>query len=64
MLQSVSNALREASAGPLALAFLGRYWKLFAGLVAVLFGLATLKLLPFTLPGHVLMREWQGVDTR
>ena len=29
---------------------LGVYWKLFAGLVMVLFGLATLKLLPFRLP--------------
>ena len=29
---------------------LGVYWKLFAGLVMVLFGLATLKLIPFKLP--------------
>ena len=36
--------------GQTAQAFLGRYWKLFAGVVAVLFGLATLKLLPFKLP--------------
>ena len=36
--------------GQAAQAFLGRYWKLFAGVVAVLFGLATLKLLPFKLP--------------
>jgi cytochrome c biogenesis protein CcdA len=36
--------------GRAAESFLGRYWKLFAGLVAVLFGLATLKLLPFKLP--------------
>ena len=35
--------------GQTAQAFLGRYWKLFAGVVAVLFGLATLKLLPFKL---------------
>lgn len=35
--------------GQAAQAFLGRYWKVFAGVVAVLFGLATLKLLPFTL---------------
>ncbi|MFH1706965.1 MAG: cytochrome c biogenesis protein CcdA [Planctomycetota bacterium] len=32
--------------GQAAQAFLGRYWKLFAGVVAVLVGLATLKLLP------------------
>lgn len=38
--------------GQAAQAFLGRYWKLFAGVVAVLFGLATLKLLPFKLPSH------------
>ncbi len=38
--------------GQTAQAFLGRYWKLFAGVVAVLFGLATLKLLPFKLSSH------------
>jgi cytochrome c biogenesis protein CcdA len=32
--------------GQAAQAFLGRYWKLFAGVVAVLVGLAALKLLP------------------
>lgn len=36
--------------GQAAQAFLGRYWKLFAGVVAVIFGLATLKLLPFRIP--------------
>ena len=36
--------------GQTAQAFLGRYWKLFAGVVAILFGLATLKMLPFKLP--------------
>jgi len=36
--------------GQAAQSFLGRYWKLFAGVVAVLLGLATLKLLPFRLP--------------
>ena len=36
--------------GQTAQASLGRYWKLFAGLIAILFGLATLKLLPFSLP--------------
>ena len=38
--------------GQTAQVFLGRYWKLFAGVVAVLFGLATLKLLPFKLPSR------------
>jgi cytochrome c biogenesis protein CcdA len=38
--------------GQAAQTFLGRYWKLFAGAVAVLFGLATLKLLPFRLPSR------------
>jgi cytochrome c biogenesis protein CcdA len=36
--------------GRTAQALLGRYWKLFAGFVAVLFGLAALNLLPFKLP--------------
>lgn len=38
--------------GQTAQVFLGRYWKIFAGVVAVLFGLATLKLLPFKLPSR------------
>jgi cytochrome c biogenesis protein CcdA len=38
--------------GQAAQAFLGRYWKLFAGAVAILLGLATLKLLPFNLPSR------------
>jgi len=38
--------------GQAAQAFLGRYWKMFAGVVAVIFGLATLKLLPFKLPSR------------
>ena len=36
--------------GQTAQAFLGRYWKIFAGVIAVLLGLATLKLLPIRLP--------------
>lgn len=36
--------------GQAAQAMLGRYWKLFAGLVAVLLGLAALRLLPLRLP--------------
>jgi len=35
--------------GQVAQNSLGRYWKIFAGVVAVIFGLATLKLLPFKL---------------
>lgn len=41
--------------GQTAQAFLGRYWKLFAGGVAVVLGLATLRLLPFSLPGRARM---------
>ena len=33
--------------GQVAQGTLGRYWKVFAGIVAIIFGLATLKLLPF-----------------
>jgi len=29
---------------------MGKYWKLFGGLIAIFFGLAALKLLPFELP--------------
>ena len=36
--------------GQTAQALLGRYWKLFAGFIAVLLGLAALKLLPVKLP--------------
>jgi cytochrome c biogenesis protein CcdA len=39
--------------GQTAQAFLGRYWKVFAGAVAVLLGLATLKLLPIRLPKRI-----------
>ena len=39
--------------GQTAQLFLGRYWKVFAGTVAVLLGLATLKLLPISLPKRV-----------
>jgi cytochrome c biogenesis protein CcdA len=35
--------------GQVAQNTLGRYWKVFAGVVAIFFGLATLKLLPFKL---------------
>src|ERR1035437_7300693 len=36
--------------GQAAQALLGRYWKIFAGAMAVLLGLAALKLLPVKLP--------------
>jgi cytochrome c biogenesis protein CcdA len=36
--------------GQVAQGTLGRYWKLFAGLIIILFGLGTLRLLPFELP--------------
>ena len=36
-------------AGQVSQGVLGRYWKLVAGLMAIFFGLATLKLLPFSL---------------
>ena len=36
--------------GQAAQALLGRYWKLFAGVIAVLLGLAALKLLPVKVP--------------
>jgi cytochrome c biogenesis protein CcdA len=39
--------------GHTAQAFLGRYWKIFAGVVAVLLGLVTLKWLPIRLPTRV-----------
>lgn len=35
--------------GQIAQSALGKYWKLFAGLIAIIFGLAVLKLLPFNL---------------
>jgi len=36
--------------GQTAQVSLGGYWKIFAGIVAIIFGLATLKLLPFAFP--------------
>ena len=43
--------------GQTAQAFLGRYWKLFAGIVAIIVGLAALKLLPVKLPGFTRKGE-------
>lgn len=48
--------------GQAAQAFLGRYWKLFAGGVAVLFGLAALKLLPFKLPSRTRKEDASSVS--
>lgn len=39
--------------GEVAQISLGRYWKIFAGLAAILFGLGTLRLLPFKFPKRV-----------
>lgn len=39
-----------AAIGQVAQGTLGRYWKLFAGIVAIVLGLGTLNLLPFRLP--------------
>jgi cytochrome c biogenesis protein CcdA len=38
--------------GQVARAELGKYWKIFAGIVAIVLGLATLGLLPFRLPAR------------
>ncbi len=43
--------------GQAAQALLGRYWKLFAGVMAVFLGLAALKLLPLKLPQLVRKTE-------
>ena len=43
--------------GQVAQALLGRYWKLFAGVLAVILGLAALKLLPLKLPNIIRKSE-------
>lgn len=43
--------------GQTAQALLGRYWKLFAGIVAVILGVAALKLLPVRLPQFTRQTE-------
>src|ERR1035438_3447155 len=43
--------------GQAAQALLGRYWKLFAGFMAVVLGLAALKMLPLKLPQLVRKTE-------
>lgn len=46
--------------GQVAQASLGRYWKVFAGLLAVFLGLAALKLLPFKLS----LGRFEGLENR
>lgn len=48
------------SVGQLAQTGLGRYWKVFAGVVAVFLGLAALKLLPF----QVSLGKFEGLGDR
>lgn len=38
----------------------GNYWKIFAGIIAIVFGLATLKMLPFALPVVSLGKSAEG----
>ena len=46
--------------GQVAQSSLGQYWQLFAGIVAISFGLATLNLLPFKLPHRQATRGRQS----
>lgn len=41
--------------GQVAQSSLGTYWKIFAGIIAIVFGLATLNLLPFKMPQRKTM---------
>ena len=50
--------------GQAAQALLGRYWKLFAGFIAVVLGLAALKLLPLKLPQLVRKTETRSAGQR
>lgn len=43
--------------GQVAQTALGRYWKVFAGLLAIFVGLAALKLLPFKLPSKTVQGQ-------
>jgi cytochrome c biogenesis protein CcdA len=49
--------------GQTAQVFLGRYWRIFAGVIAVLVGLATLKLLPIRLP-QLAAKDGAVADSR
>lgn len=46
--------------GQTAQTSLGSYWKIFAGITAIVFGLATLKLLPFNLPDVSFLKSATG----
>lgn len=46
--------------GQTAQAAFGSFWKIFAGIIAIFFGLATLKLLPFNLPTVSLIISANG----
>lgn len=48
--------------GQAAQAMLGRYWKLFAGFIAVVLGLAALKMLPLKLPQLVQKTQRRSID--
>jgi cytochrome c biogenesis protein CcdA len=48
--------------GQAAQFYLGSYWKVFAGIIAIVFGLATLKLLPFNLPALNLLTSTNGSE--
>lgn len=48
--------------GQTAQASLGGYWKIFAGIIAIVFGLATLKMLPFNLPAVSLGKSTNGSE--
>lgn len=45
--------------GQVAQSVLGKYWKVFAGLIAIFVGLAALKLLPFKLPTRTTQNKSQ-----
>jgi len=48
--------------GQAAQALLGRYWKLFAGAIAVVLGLVALKLFPVKLPQFIQKRETRAAS--
>lgn len=48
--------------GQAAQAMLGRYWKLFAGFIAAVLGLAALKMLPLKLPQLVQKTQRRSID--
>ena len=48
--------------GQVAQAELGKYWKVFAGIVAIVFGIGTLDLFPFRLPSLSLLKAGGGAS--